>query len=410
MPSFNPTSAFATLVILWILQLTLTFIYIYQPINNHASSRRIAPSRNDDNGAYKKMEERLSVALKELNALRKISETAGKNGSDDGRRSGPRDYIAELTELTDGHITNITCPKPLVPVYNHIASQANLESNNDRNIPKILHFSMKSRCLPPDLLQRIERWKEILPNYSIFFHSDTAVDKLIYNNLWEEFPELHKVMSCVFPGAMTIDVWRLLVLYKYGGIYSDIDLWPEEEFNEDYIGNDLSFFSFSDGYYRPSQWFLASEPRLPMMYLAMRIIIENIKNVPHLQVIKVTHVTGPHAFLNAYDIFFQNVKDRNIHGKPGGIYVGMAGIVGRRLGRYDSKMTITNKKYYDDIVTSRLNPKQQMTREERIAEESGVVHWQKALRQGRKDRKGLMGSCKQVMESAESRKNTASSF
>ena len=41
---------------------------------------------------------------------------------------------------------------------------------------------------------------------------------------WPEFPGLHTVLQCIFSkGAMLIDVWRILILWEYGSIYTDID-------------------------------------------------------------------------------------------------------------------------------------------------------------------------------------------
>jgi mannosyltransferase OCH1-like enzyme len=35
-------------------------------------------------------------------------------------------------------------------------------------------------------------------------------------------------MKCVTNGATKSDIWRYLVLYTYGGIYTDIDNSPNE--------------------------------------------------------------------------------------------------------------------------------------------------------------------------------------
>jgi hypothetical protein len=61
--------------------------------------------------------------------------------------------------------------------------------------------------------------------YNIYFHDDDyAVDTLFYDNgnYWYNiFPQLKDIMySCVkFGSAMRIDIWRILILYRYGGTY-----------------------------------------------------------------------------------------------------------------------------------------------------------------------------------------------
>ena len=154
-----------------------------------------------------------------------------------------------LTELAGSSTRNLDCPPPLVPFYDKVLDEAKSENGTIRNIPRIVHVSMKSRCLPQDLAKSMDLWQEALPNYSIFFHDDDAVDRLIEED-WPEFPHLQLALNCVkFKGAMKIDVWRILVLYRYGGIYTDIDNWPTSKFHEDIIEPEYSAFFFSDGTY-----------------------------------------------------------------------------------------------------------------------------------------------------------------
>ena len=150
-----------------------------------------------------------------------------------------------LTDLASSSTRNLDCPPPLVPFYDKVLDEAKSENGTIRNIPRILHVSMKSRCLPPDLAKSMDLWQEALPNYSIFFHDDDAVDRLIEQD-WPEFPHLQLALNCVKnKGAMKIDVWRILVLYRYGGIYTDIDNWPTSRFREDIIEPEYSAFFFS---------------------------------------------------------------------------------------------------------------------------------------------------------------------
>ncbi|KAL7506781.1 hypothetical protein ACHAXN_003997, partial [Cyclotella atomus] len=159
-------------------------------------------------------------------------------------------------EYLTGNPKNVSCPSPLVPVYDRIVEDLYLE----RKIPRAIHVSMKSRCLPPDLAAAPSAWKEALPHHSFYFHDDDAVARLFEVEL-KEFPQLQSIMRCIkFKGAMLIDVWRVLIVYCFGGIYSDVDTMPNSEFNElSPISADDEFFVFSDAWERPSQWFFAME-------------------------------------------------------------------------------------------------------------------------------------------------------
>ena len=59
---------------------------------------------------------------------------------------------------------------------------------------------------------------------------EDAVARLV-NQEWREFPNLQRALKCAaHTGTRMIDIWRVLILYKYGGVYSDIDNLLEDKF------------------------------------------------------------------------------------------------------------------------------------------------------------------------------------
>lgn len=315
------------------------------------------------------------------------------------------DIFYELHQISGAlEDKNLQCPPPLVKFQNRLVQKTtnNKTISSERLIPKIIHVSMKSRCLPQDLAKTLTRWMTQLPNYSIFFHDDKAVEKFIGQE-WPEFPNLHRAMKCVFfNGAMTIDIWRVLILWKYGGVYTDIDNWPEDNFTEDVIPSNVSAFFFPDIYNRPSQWFMALEPRHPIMYDSMLTIIHNIFNIFNLRRPHVVKVTGPkavkegytmflpHLWLNGSDAVLQN--DKIIIGKFGKAVLKLwNGHYGKVKNTY-----VTMKKGYNDIVP--YNETLNVTRKERIEMQSGVLHWQKEIRDVAKAGTVPRQSCKKYLE------------
>ena len=301
----------------------------------------------------------------------------------------PKDILDELDILSTGGLEtkSLECPHPLVKFQNVIVRNNNLNSTSTEQqklkIPKILHVSMKSRCMPRDLAKTLERWQEVLPNYSIFFHDDDAVARLIAEE-WHEFPGLQRAMRCVFfKGAMKIDVWRILILYKYGGVYSDIDNYPLSDFDERTIRSDLSAFFFSDPWNRPSQWFMAAEPRHPLMYLTLRQIIKNVMGIGNILRPKVVFTTGPMALKGGYDMFLSSPVRSSNHSLTIDRYendVEINGLFGKsvlkhRLPKRKGKEVIAIKYKYDEIVP--FNSTLNVTRSERIEMDSGMQHWTK---------------------------------
>jgi hypothetical protein len=86
-----------------------------------------------------------------------------------------------------------------------------------RKIPRIIHMTSKSRCITSRIKDNILKWK--FPEYSIYFHDEAAVDRLL-SKYFPGFPHLQNVKQCSISGAAKADIWRYLVLWEYGGIYT----------------------------------------------------------------------------------------------------------------------------------------------------------------------------------------------
>lgn len=143
--------------------------------------------------------------------------------------------------MSDGDLpSNFTCPEPLILFPNKLVWEVNMGEGGDvdididKPIPRILHVSHKSRCLPPDFHANLQAWGRALPQFSIVFYDDEAVEKIFWHPLvTTAFPMLNHIRKCaVFKTAMKVDLWRVLITYVYGGLYSDIDNTPTEAWNE----------------------------------------------------------------------------------------------------------------------------------------------------------------------------------
>ena len=222
----------------------------------------------------------------------------------------------QLSELTRSHIQNIICPEPLVPVYDRIIHDYNNNNNNNNSnnsseqeqeqlIPKFIHLSMKTRCISKDMMDIVDIWKNQFPSYNVYFHDDSAVDALFYDSghYWSDiFPQLQQLMtSCVkYGSAMKIDIWRVLILYRYGGIYSDIDNAPGPKLTELTIEKNASAFFLSDGWDRPSHWLHGMAPNHPISFHTMLVIFENLLKLTNVSKVRLVHVTGPEALRQGY--------------------------------------------------------------------------------------------------------------
>jgi len=189
-----------------------------------------------------------------------------------------------------------TCDSPLhyIPSrYIHGSINGKGKDGGLRKIPKIVHMTSKSHCVSPIFKNNIEKW--YFDENSFFMHDDDAVDRL-FDRDWPEFPLLKESLSCITSGAGKADLWRYLVLWKYGGIYTDLDNAPGQGLlNGTIITDDVdSFFEQEKGKF-PSQYFMAASPHHPVMYFMVMTTIERLLLLTSISNQYVPFITGPGA-------------------------------------------------------------------------------------------------------------------
>jgi mannosyltransferase OCH1-like enzyme len=82
--------------------------------------------------------------------------------------------------------------------------------------------------VPDELVTPMNEAMKMNPEYDMYYFSDEDVLKFI----GDHFPDDLDAYNSLVPGAYKADVFRLMVLYKYGGVYNDIGhtfLVPIEE-------------------------------------------------------------------------------------------------------------------------------------------------------------------------------------
>jgi mannosyltransferase OCH1-like enzyme len=306
--------------------------------------------------------------------------------------------VISLSKLTMSSATGVVeCSEPLVPVYDRVVDGS---SYSPRAIPRSLHLSMKSRCMAKDMAFMVQAWKDALPTHSVYFHDDQAVERLIQAE-WPEFPLLLTMMKCVkYKGAMKIDVWRILVIYRYGGIYSDIDMFPGPKMTDDMLKqNDTALF-LSDAWNRPSQWFFAMEPKHPIAYFTMLEIQKRVFDLENISKPKVVFTTGPDCLKHGFG-FATHWQDKNF--EKGETLMAMNNKMVRKVNTKDTALFMKRNKLLDEIIQyNGTDGMVNMTRKERMRAENGVMHWTKTVYHGlTDDGQKFHGSCFEYLKKNE---------
>jgi len=177
-------------------------------------------------------------------------------------------------------------------------------STEFRRIPKIVHQTAKSRCVTPAIAKALKKW--YFDNWSYYFHDDEAILRL-FQQEFANFPQLEMVVGkCLVHGTLKADLWRYIVLWKYGGIYSDLDSVPAK-FRPDTIQPSDDAFFVVEQFHALSQYFIAVSPRHPLMWYAIQHSITNLLRLPDTGSTPASLVTGPHALHAAFVSFRKDV-------------------------------------------------------------------------------------------------------
>ena len=89
-----------------------------------------------------------------------------------------------------------------------------------RMIPCLIHQTWNSRQLPVNLDTWCASWRRLNPGAEYRFYDDGDCRSFV----GQEFPSLLGLYDSLAWGIERSDLFRLLVVYRYGGLYADVDM------------------------------------------------------------------------------------------------------------------------------------------------------------------------------------------
>ena len=98
-------------------------------------------------------------------------------------------------------------------------------------IPKIIWQTFRSDYPPQKSAEYIKSWLSFHYGYEWYYMNDEKCKKFIEDNFNNDFVKMYNDLPY---GVMRSDVWRIAILYIYGGIYADLDIRCLKSLN-DYI-------------------------------------------------------------------------------------------------------------------------------------------------------------------------------
>lgn len=173
-------------------------------------------------------------------------------------------------------------------------------------IPKYIYKTAKFdfSLIPDKFICSINRSKKVALEYVFVYFSDTDC----INFIQQYFPEYFDDYQNIIPGAYRADIFRLLILYKFGGIYSDICQEFVSDMND--ILFDFDHVFVGTGSNALFNAFMASMPNSQIIKKMIEQVMNNVKNKSYAD--GPLDITGPFAIGKAYNKYLNKNQKETI--------------------------------------------------------------------------------------------------
>ena len=138
-------------------------------------------------------------------------------------------------------------------------------------IPRVIYQCYKDKNVPSIVK---ERWLKLNPGYEYRLYDNDDCYNFILENYGKNYANLFKFIK---DGPIKSDFWRVCILYKYGGIYADIDIFPLLSI-DDFVNSDTTLYTCAtdeniDNNLNPH--FIAVEPNNPLILQCINIYMKD---------------------------------------------------------------------------------------------------------------------------------------
>ena len=170
-----------------------------------------------------------------------------------------------LSEINPGNYNEMYCSYKSRKILNNRYEIYNSGSHAFENfelsvktIPKVLYLSYKTKDIPSYI---IDNWKNLNPEYEIYLYDNDDCRNFLLDNYSQQYVDLFDFLE---DGPIKADFWRVCILYKYGGVYADVDIEPLVPIDS-IIETDVTFLtcgSFAGGM---NPHFIMTVPQHPLL-------------------------------------------------------------------------------------------------------------------------------------------------
>jgi mannosyltransferase OCH1-like enzyme len=143
-------------------------------------------------------------------------------------------------------------------------------------IPKIIWQTYKDSFdqLQPYMVDAVNTWKNLNPDFEYRYMDDSQAAEFILNEYGKEW---HEIFINLPVGVMRGDLWRYMIIYKYGGVYSDLDTECINPINT-WLSKDYDMIVCPETDIHYCQWTFAASAEHPILKSVLDTVKEKLLN------------------------------------------------------------------------------------------------------------------------------------
>ena len=166
-------------------------------------------------------------------------------------------------------------------------------------IPKRIYQTWKYHELPDGISLTIQDMKKLNPSYEFYMYDDADIDNFVNKYYPGEIANAYNMLNI---GTAKADLWRYLILYKYGGIYLDIDSMITKSLDDLIMLDDDAIITRESHKNIFNQWILIFSEKHPILKATIDKCVYNIINKTSNNI---WEVTGPGVFTSILNFNLQ---------------------------------------------------------------------------------------------------------
>ena len=143
-------------------------------------------------------------------------------------------------------------------------------------IPKVIYQTFKTKNLSKEMNDIVDSWKLHNTNYEYILYDNNECKEFIRSFFDSKVIDAYYKLRY---GALRADLWRYCILYKYGGVYADLDTLCLDSI-DNFITNKTEIMVPKDLWnsYHIFNSFIAIVPNHPIMDYCIKKIVNNVQN------------------------------------------------------------------------------------------------------------------------------------